>query len=210
MDDVSEATNEAAGGRTAGEDYAQRLTRLGDARWKRVLNVQAPYHADLRKQDLGATLDIGCGIGRLLAVLPEGSVGVDHNPHSIAIARSRGLDAYTSEAFLADPEVARPGRFDSFLAAHLVEHLEYPVALEIMRGYLPFLKPGGRILFITPQERGFASDATHITFTDWDALRRLCADLGLAVERQWSIPFPRWVGKVFTHNEFRLIARKPA
>ncbi len=79
-----------------------------------------------------------------------------------------------------------------------------------MRSYLPFLKPGGRVLFITPQERGFRSDATHITFTDWAALERLAGDLGLVVEQEWSIPFPRWVGKVFTHNEFRLIARKPA
>lgn len=202
--------SDAAGGKTAGEAYAQRLTRLADAPWKRVLNVQAPYHRDLRRQRLGTTLDIGCGIGRLLAVLPDGSIGVDHNPHSIAIARDRGLQAYTTEEFLADPALAKPGRFDSFLAAHLIEHLEYPVALEIMRGYLPFLRPGGRVLFITPQERGFRSDATHITFTDWAQLRRLAADLGLVVEREWSIPFPRWAGKLFTHNEFRVIARKPA
>ena len=32
--------------------------------------------------------------------------------------------------------------------------------------------------------------------------------LGLTVDRQFSFPFPRAVGKVFTYNEFVTIARK--
>ena len=35
---------------------------------------------------LGRTLDVGCGIGRNLAALPPGSLGVDHNPTSIEVA----------------------------------------------------------------------------------------------------------------------------
>ena len=32
--------------------------------------------------------------------------------------------------------------------------------------YLPGLRAGGKVLFICPQERGYASDATHVRFTD--------------------------------------------
>ena len=78
---------------TRDEEYADRLMTKETAAWKRVLNVQAPYRWNLRRHDLGRTLDIGCGIGRNLSSLPAGSLGVDHNETSIAMARARGASA---------------------------------------------------------------------------------------------------------------------
>ncbi len=63
-------------------------------------------------------------------------------------------------------------------------------------------------MFITPQERGYRSDSTHVTFTGFAELTQLCQDLGLASTRRYSFPFPRMLGKVFTYNEFVMIARK--
>jgi SAM-dependent methyltransferase len=194
---------------TAGRDYADRLDRLGTARWKRLLNVQAPYRADLRRLHLGATIDIGCGNGRNLQNLPPGSVGVDHNPFLVEACRAQGLRAVTIEEFFRDPELTRPEHYDSALMAHVVEHLTAPEARSVLGSYLPFLRPGARVVFITPQERGYASDATHVAFTDFDALAGLSEDLGLVVERKYSFPFPRGFGRSFTYNEFHLIARVP-
>src|SRR5690349_17057220 len=58
---------------TSGADYAARLHALQGKRWKRLLNVQAPYQWNLRRRHLGRTLEIGCGIGRNLASLGAGS-----------------------------------------------------------------------------------------------------------------------------------------
>ena len=80
---------------TAGAEYAERLRSLSTARWKRWLDVQAPYRAHLRRLHLGRTLDVGCGTGRNLRALDPGSVGVDHNPFSVALARQAGFTAYT-------------------------------------------------------------------------------------------------------------------
>lgn len=195
---------------TRGDDYAERLERLGGKKWKRVLDVQRPYRWNLKRWNLGRTLDVGCGNGRNLVNLPEGSVGVDHNSSLVAAARALGCEAYTVDEFTANPELMSPAGFDSLLASHLIEHLTPGFAREILTGYLELVKPGGRVVFITPQERGYASDATHIAFTDFDALRALCADLGLEVEKTYSFPFPRFTGKFFTYNEFNLVARKPA
>jgi 2-polyprenyl-3-methyl-5-hydroxy-6-metoxy-1,4-benzoquinol methylase len=211
------ATNDAPGTAgetpgTAGADYAERLKRLETARWKQVLNVQAPYRWNLRRLRLGRTLDVGCGIGRNLSHLSDGKnpppVGVDHNPTSIELARARGFTAYTVDEFHGSAE-AKPDAFDAILASHLVEHLPEPDAKAVVESYLPYLRSGGRMVFITPQEKGYTTDATHVRFSGFDEVSALARDVGLTVLKKYSFPFPRVVGKVFAYNEFVVIARKP-
>ena len=127
---------------------------------------------------------------------------------SVEVARGKGLTALTVEEFFASP-YATPESFDSMLAAHLVEHLTEEQSREILASYLPYVRPGGLVVFITPQERGYASDATHVKFMDFAEVGRLAADLGLTVERGYSFPFPRLFGRLFTYNEFVVVARKP-
>lgn len=192
---------------TAGAEYAERLRRLEGVWWKRLLNVQAPYKWNLRRLELGRTLDVGCGIGRNLINLGPNSVGVDHNAESIKTARERGLRAYTVEEFLSS-EYAQPDAFDALLVAHVVEHMPEADANQVVGMYLPYLKPGGRVLFITPQEKGYASDHTHVRFCGFAEVASLAEALGLRVEKQYSFPFGRWAGKGFTYNEFNVLARK--
>ena len=194
---------------TDGVDYTERLRRLGGARWKQVLDVQAPYRWNLRRLKLGRTLDVGCGIGRNLANLGGNCVGVDHNPTSVQLCRDRGFEAYVTADFLASA-AATSGGFDSLLASHLLEHMGADDALATVRSYLPAIRPGGTVVFITPQERGYASDPTHVRWVAFPESAQTCTDLGLTVGRQYSFPFPRPAGKLFTYNEFITVARKPA
>ena len=194
---------------TAQEDYAERLERLQSARWKTWLDVQAPYRRHVQRLHLGRTVDVGCGLGRNLAWLDEGSVGVDHNPYSVGVARSRGLDAWTDGDFFADPVLSAPASYDSLLAAHLVEHIPADEIVGILAPYVALLAPRGRAAFITPMERGYASDATHVRFSDTEVLVDLCEQLGLVVRKTYPFPFPRWTGRFFTYNEFVVLAQKP-
>lgn len=194
---------------TEGSDYTERLAAKQDLWWKRLLNVQAPYQWNLRRQGLGRTMDVGCGIGRNLATLPTGSVGIDHNSSSVELARRHGRDVMTPDEFFAG-DLARPDAFDGMLLAHVIEHLSEPEALEVVGSYLPYLRPGGKVFFVCPQERGYASDATHVRFTDGPALVELGRRLGLEPEAPFSFPFPRALGKLFVYNEFCLVARKSA
>ncbi len=189
-------------------DYAERLRRLQTVWWKRLLPVQAPYHWNLRRQGLGRTLDVGCGIGRNLGVLPAGSVGVDHNAESVAFARSLGHDALTVSQFEGS-EQAAAGSFDGLLLAHVVEHMDRDQAVQLLRDYLPFVRPGGRVFLVCPQERGYASDPTHVWFAQDSDLAELVEALGLRVERSFSFPFARRMGKLFIYNEFCVTARVP-
>ena len=204
-----DGTERGRGEATSGADYAARLTRLESSAWKRLLNVQAPYRWNLRRLQLGRVLDVGCGIGRNLGHLDGNGVGVDHNPDSVAIARQRGLTAYVPQDFLGSPE-AREGGFDSMLVAHVLEHLDADAADELLRTYLPFVRPGGRVVLITPQEVGYRSDETHVRFVDAEGLRRQAHSLGLAVTRSYSFPLPRLAGRVFAYNEFVVVAERPS
>jgi 2-polyprenyl-3-methyl-5-hydroxy-6-metoxy-1,4-benzoquinol methylase len=187
---------------TEDSGYTDRLVTLENVGLKRFLPTQAPYRWNLRRLRLGRVLDVGCGIGRNLAHCEPGSVGVDHNATSVATARARGLTAYTSEEF---PDTAEHGSFDSLLCAHVLEHMDPQLGQEVLTSYLPYVRPGGAVVLITPQEAGYATDATHVTFIDFDGLRKIAADAGIEERRSYSFPFPRAVGRKFPYNEFVLV-----
>jgi SAM-dependent methyltransferase len=195
---------------TIGEDYAQRLIRLQDAPWKRLLRVQAVFRWNLQRLKPGFTLEIGCGIGRNLQHLRGQSVGVDTNEHCVRAARVRGLIAFTPDEFRAAPEYNRPSRFDTILLAHVAEHMHESEAVALLGQYLDLLRPGGRLVLIAPQEAGFRSDATHVELMDFARLQRISTRLGLVPERTFSFPFPRWAGRWFTYNEFVVVSRRTA
>jgi 2-polyprenyl-3-methyl-5-hydroxy-6-metoxy-1,4-benzoquinol methylase len=190
---------------TSQAGYTERLRELSGARWKRWLNVQAPYQRHLRKYDLGVTLDVGCGIGRNLPTLAPGSRGVDHNADSVQFAQARGLAACTVRDFEKE-RTYHLGRYDSILFAHVLEHMRRKDAVSIVWRYLPNLKPGGRVLFICPQMRGYKSDRTHVTYLSGDDLVEVAREAGLVPGRPTSFPFPAAAGRVFTYNETHLLS----
>lgn len=194
---------------TEKEDYTDRLIAL-ETDWKRILDVQRPYRLHMKSLRLGFVLDVGCGLGRNLVNLGGGDVGVgvDHNRHSVEHAKARGLTAFTPEEFLLS-SYAREEAFDTILLAHVAEHMRREDAVALLSEYLPYLRHGGRVVLITPQEVGFRSDPTHVMFMDFEALASIAGDVGLKVDRQYSFPFPHIIGHIFKYNEFVTICHKP-
>ena len=176
--------------------------------WKRIIDVQAPYRWNLRRIRPGFTLEIGCGIGRNLLHLKRHGVGIDHSVHAVEVARARGCEAYTPDDFKGSTH-ARPEQFDSLLLAHVAEHMTSAQATALLQEYVGYLKRAGKIIVITPQERGFASDETHVEFIDWQKARAIVAPLGFSPISEYSFPFPRSFGRLFIYNEFISISARP-
>jgi SAM-dependent methyltransferase len=231
MPQPSAMSGSPEGAGTASPSYTRRLARLETSGIKRLLPTQAPYRWNLRRLKLGRVIEVGCGLGRNLMNCDPGSVGVDHNPHSVAGCRERGLVAYTPEELTAASDVEPasgsgsnlasgtasdlssdygPGSFDSLLCAHVLEHMDEATAASLLGQYLPLVKPGGSVVLITPQEVGYRSDETHVRWVGFEELRGHADQLGIAVRRSYSFPFPRPVGRVFPYNEFVLVGTTPA
>lgn len=189
---------------TKDSTYTDRLVGKELVWWKRWIDVQAPYRWNLERLNLGRVLEVGCGIGRNLRNLRGRGVGVDHNAESVEVARQRGYEAYETNDFLARPKQL----FDSLLIAHVLEHCSDEECVELINTYLPYIRPGGCVVMITPQEVGYRSDPTHVQFFGYPQMNSLAESTGLAKVSQYSYPFPRIVGHLFIYNEFVGVYRK--
>ena len=192
--------------KTTQVQYTDRLAK--QVWWKQLLDVQAPYRRHIRSLDLGRVLEVGCGVGRNLVNLgrPADCVGVDHNETSIELVRQKGFVAFTSADFHTS-EYAQKSSFDTILIAHVFEHMTPNEAKQVLLEYLPYLKIGGRLVVITPQSAGYASDPTHVTMMDHPLVGTILESCGAKVIRQYSFPFPLLVGRIFKYNEYVSIAR---
>lgn len=191
------------------EDYTHRLERSDATWWKRLLDVQAPYRRHIQRVVDTPVLDVGCGIGRNLLHLSGQGVGVDTNAHSVEAARQRGLVAHTAEVF-PSTEHARDGEYRSLLFAHVLEHMDLESATRLIAQYLPYLTSEGSVVVIVPQEAGFVSDPTHVAFLGPNEIVSVARSNDLEIEEIYSFPLPRWVGRLFRHNETVALLRKRA
>lgn len=192
---------------TTGEWYTERMKAMDakESLAKRAHTVM--YRRHIRSLATGRVLDVGCGIGMNLRFVDPQSVGVDHNEHSVAEAKAAGLHAFVPDELHARADEFR-GTFDSMLVAHVVEHMDRDTALGLLNEYLPYLKPSARIVLITPDEGGYATDPTHVRFVDFAASRDLLETVGLKVERSYAFPFPRSIGKSRRGNEFVVVGER--
>lgn len=159
----------------------------------------------------GATLDFGCGVGELLAILPAGSLGLEYNQTTVAHCRDKGLDVAWYDGF-ADGwqlSVLEEGRrFQSMVVSHVLEHLDAP--MDIMQRLLSAAARHGveRVLVVVPGRAGFRIDDTHRTFVDRAMLSGADVTRGTGFRLQDANYFPlnlRSIGDWFPHHELQTL-----
>ncbi len=113
-----------------------------------------PYLADCQR-----VLDLGSGQGgfvKLLCDAGKDAYGVDSDPGCIAEARSLGVTVVEADVVAHLREIPA-GSLDAIFSAHLVEHLPYAVVMEVIELAHAALRPGGRLLLVTPNPRAMVS-----------------------------------------------------
>lgn len=158
----------------------------------------------------GPCIDFGCGAGQLLERLPNGSVGVEVNPHLIESLRAAGLTVQQARAKMQDFELVgfAPGCFRTLVIAHVLEHLPDPV--DALRVLLASCRRIGveRVIVVVPGAKGYASDSTHKTFIDHTYLKERIPQRieGFALSGLSYFPGPwKWVGRYFVFHEMKVV-----
>ncbi len=109
----------------------------------------------------GRVLDVGCGHGRMLALLHAAgfeATGVEINPKIVASVRKAGLRCLSLDELNRSDD-----QYDVLLMAHIIEHFSPDDLLRFMDAYLDRLKPGGRLVIATPlMTEYFYDDFDHI------------------------------------------------
>ena len=146
-------------------------------------------------------LDVGCAAGALGAALKDaGAVyvaGIERMPPAAARARER-LDHVVEGDVASAPIPFVPGEFDYLIFADVLEHLPDPEA--VLRRYLPYLAPAGRVVISVPNIRFYTvllrliadrwsytehgiRDRTHLRIFTRRSLEALIASSDLVLER---------------------------
>jgi SAM-dependent methyltransferase len=147
------------------EDYRSRADAIphrldGDAALLELLPAR-----------LGRVLDLGCGDGRLLALVrdarPDASgVALDFSPPMLARARER-FDG-VPEVEVVEHDFSRPlpglGPFDVIVSSFAIHHLEEVRQRELYGEVLAVLEPGG--LFCNLEHVASPTPALHQEFLD--------------------------------------------
>ncbi len=131
----------------------------------------------------GSVLDIGCGIGDLLA-FRSNTVGTDINPISVNWCRSNG---HIVDLMLPDELPFSSAAFDGVVIDNVLEHINDPAPLlsEVLR----VLRTGGIVVVGVPGKKGYASDSDHKVFYDEFGLIKVMASAGFFVHKVMSMPF---------------------
>ena len=170
--------------------------------------------------DDASILDIGCGIGYLLSILPgKHKLGIDPNPLAKKYARP-GICVNCGTMESVD------GLFDITMSWHVLEHVNDPP--RFIKDMVEHTRIGGLIMIATPNadsimaksENWRCREIFHRYLIGRRLLRSMMIDYGLVVEKEltWGgFPAPRkaWqeignqVLKLFGHGDVQLvIARK--
>lgn len=119
-------------------------------------------HLSLVADVEGTVLDLGAGRGEWLGLLGESGIpcyGVELSAVAVREARSAGLDVVNQEA-LSHLEEVEPGTLGAVTAFHLLEHLDFEAQMLLLRLTLRALRPGGRVVFETPNCENISVGAT--------------------------------------------------
>lgn len=119
----------------------------------------------------GRLLDVGCGSGVLPQFMQElgwRAEGVDFDPQAACNAAAKGVQVHVGElAAQRFPD----GAFDAVTMSHFIEHVHDPLLL--LRECHRILKPGGRLVVVTPNSASFGHRRYRAVWMHLDPPRHL-------------------------------------
>jgi len=99
-------------------------------------------------------LDFGCGTGDFIELVKDRFkeiVGIDISYYAIKFCRRKFRNSKNVTIVQGSYEnLEKFGHFDCVTALDVLEHLEYPYSLAVVKKFFSITKPGGRLIITTP------------------------------------------------------------
>ncbi|MPZ17076.1 MAG: methyltransferase domain-containing protein [Luteitalea sp.] len=157
----------------------------------------------------GRLLDVGCGRGDgllLLRRLGWSAEGVDFDPSAVDAARTRGLEVRCGTV---EAQRYAAASFDAIVLSHVIEHLFDP--LQLLRECARILKPGGRLVVVTPNTASLfharfgaswfhLDPPRHIMLFHAPPLRQVVEAAGLTIERLTTSLRSAWLNWILSRR----------
>jgi 2-polyprenyl-3-methyl-5-hydroxy-6-metoxy-1,4-benzoquinol methylase len=138
----------------------------------------------------GRVLDVGCGNGERLELLKRLGwtvKGVDFDQNAVVAAMENGLDVDCGDLKSMNYP---PDSFDAVIMSHVIEHVTHP--RELLMECARLLKPGGRLVMLTPNAESFGLDyygrcwrglepPRHLQIFSQPALEQIVKQVGLNI-----------------------------
>ncbi|MCC7343116.1 MAG: methyltransferase domain-containing protein [Bryobacterales bacterium] len=150
----------AIAGETRGADslaFSDRFRGTEDD-VKRKLRIYLP-----RLDGCSPIADLGCGRGEFLDLFREAGgegIGVEADPELAAIVARKGHRSYSGDLFAFLAEQA-PESLGGIVCAHVIEHMPVEALVRLVREAYRVLRPGGMVIFETPNPACLAIFATY-------------------------------------------------
>ena len=152
----------------------------------------------LKRMGCRSILDIGCGTGKFLALLPDNMkrVGFDSHMESIEIAKTNyDLDVICAPMQWLGSEDARRETFEAISLWGVLEHVKDPIAL--IGDAKSLLTDNGSLIICVPNVKSsifehlgsecFSYCPQHLWYFDVESLRKILSINGFTVELHWTI-----------------------
>ena len=120
----------------------------------------------------GRLLDVGCGSGQFLANMRDLGwevMGVEPDPEAARVAREK-LGLEVCQGTLAESEFPQDS-FDVVTMSHVIEHVPDPLGL--LKECKGILKPGGRLVLVTPNIESLGARVFGEFWRGWEPPRHL-------------------------------------
>ena len=143
----------------------------------------------LNKALHGRVLDMGCGVGDMLAFRPN-TIGVDINPHTVEWCCSKGFDAHLMQE---DVLPFDDQFFQGMILDNVLEHIKDPIP--ILSEAYRILDKEGILIIGVPGELGYSMDSDHKVFYSNEKLIETVTPIGFRVQRLFGMPINlAWLG----------------